>query len=110
MVHPRIPLQPALRTSHYQAFDYCITHKITLFEGDVQGEHKLAGCFMPETTGSGHCLADPHFVSAVDTYLKREADSMDVYVDNSTNATHIRRWRSECAQWCVMHRQHRSIR
>lgn len=41
---------PHFETSHYQAIDYCITHKITLFEGDAQGEHLLARCFLPETT------------------------------------------------------------
>ncbi len=68
-------------TCYYQAIDYCITHQIGLFEGGAQGEHKLARGFLPETTWSAHWLAEPRFASAVDAYLKREADSMDAYVD-----------------------------
>ena len=66
---------------YYQAIEYCIAHKIKIFEGGAQGEHKLARGFLPVTTNSVHWLAHPQFAQAVEDYLKQESDAIAGYVD-----------------------------
>ncbi|CAH1385690.1 GNAT family N-acetyltransferase [Candidatus Nitrotoga sp. M5] len=66
---------------YYQAIEFCIEHKITIFEGGAQGEHKLARGFLPVTTWSAHWLAHPQFSQAVEDYLKRETGNITQYVD-----------------------------
>jgi predicted N-acyltransferase len=68
-------------TCYYQAIEFCIANRIASFEGGAQGEHKVARGFLPVTTWSAHWLAHPRFSSAVEDYLRREADGIDHYVD-----------------------------
>ncbi len=58
---------------YYQGITYCIEHGIEIFEGGVQGEHKLARGLMPIKTYSNHWLADPQFSAAIADYLARES-------------------------------------
>ena len=66
---------------YYQAIEFCIERKISVFEGGAQGEHKLSRGFLPETTWSAHWLAHPRFSQAVDDFLKRETRGMNFYMD-----------------------------
>src|SRR5512139_2546345 len=68
-------------TCYYQAIDFCIRHRIALFEGGAQGEHKLARGFLPSTTWSAHWLAHPQYAKAVEEFLQREAGGIDQYMD-----------------------------
>ena len=36
---------------YYQAIEFCIEHRIALFEGGAQGEHKLSRGFLPTSPG-----------------------------------------------------------
>lgn len=66
---------------YYQAIEFCIEHKIKIFEGGAGGGHKLARGFLPVTTRSAHWLAHPQFTRAVEDYLKRETEAISGYVD-----------------------------
>lgn len=74
---------PALHfeTCYYQAIDYCITRRITTFEGGAQGEHKIARGLLPVETRSAHWLAHPEFSAAIEQYLARETIGMSGYMD-----------------------------
>ncbi len=58
---------------YYQGITYCIEQGIEVFEGGVQGEHKLARGLMPIKTYSNHWLAHPQFSAAVADYVARES-------------------------------------
>jgi predicted N-acyltransferase len=66
---------------YYQAIDYAIAHRLQLFEGGAQGEHKLFRGLLPVETHSAHWLAHPAFASAIEDYLKRESAGIARYVD-----------------------------
>jgi len=84
-----IEYHPALHfeTCYYQAIEFCITNKITLFEGGAQGEHKLARGFLPTTTWSAHWLAHPEFSNAVEDFLQREAGGVDQYIEELNDSS-----------------------
>jgi len=67
-------------TCYYQTIEFCIAHKIAVFEGGAQGEHKLARGFLPVPTYSAHWLVRPEFASAVARYLERESKGIDSYL------------------------------
>jgi len=66
---------------YYQAIEYAIAHRLRLFEGGAQGEHKLFRGLLPVETHSAHWLAHPSFSSAIEDYLKRETAGITRYVD-----------------------------
>jgi uncharacterized protein len=66
---------------YYQGIAYCIEQGIEVFEGGVQGEHKLARGLMPIKTYSNHWLAHPQFSTAIADYLARESVGVDRYMD-----------------------------
>jgi predicted N-acyltransferase len=78
-------------TCYYQAIEFCIAHRIPLFEGGAQGEHKLARGFLPVTTWSAHWLAHPRFFHAVEDFLAREAQDMARYVDELNESNPFKR-------------------
>ncbi len=57
---------------YYQAIEFCIERRISLFEGGAQGSHKLARGFMPVTTHSVHAIADPDFARAIGAFVLEE--------------------------------------
>lgn len=59
-------------TCYYQAIEFCIERRISLFEGGAQGSHKLARGFMPVTTHSMHVIADPDFARAIGAFVLDE--------------------------------------
>jgi len=68
-------------TCYYQALEFCIEQRISLFEGGAQGEHKLFRGLLPVETHSAHWLAHPAFADAIEDYLKREGAGIARYVD-----------------------------
>ena len=74
-------------TCYYQAIDFCIQNKITLFEGGAQGEHKLARGFLPSITWSAHWLAHAQFSKAVEEFLQRETGGVEQYRDELNDSS-----------------------
>ncbi|SEK29674.1 GNAT family N-acetyltransferase [Nitrosovibrio tenuis] len=78
-------------TCYYQAIEFCIAHRISLFEGGAQGEHKLARGFLPVRTWSAHWLAHPQLAAAIGNYLQTEAQHLDHYVDELNDSIPFRK-------------------
>jgi uncharacterized protein len=74
-------------TCYYQGIAYCIERGIGVFEGGVQGEHKLARGFMPVKTYSNHWLAHSQFSTAIGDYLARESAGVQRYMEELTDMT-----------------------
>ena len=74
-------------TCYYQGIEYCIEQGIDVFEGGVQGEHKLARGLMPIKTHSSHWLAHPQFSTAIADYLARESDGVQRYINELNDMT-----------------------
>jgi predicted N-acyltransferase len=70
-------------TCYYQGIEYCIRHGLRRFEPGTQGEHKITRGFVPAETLSAHWLAHPRFAAAVDDYLQREREQVDLYMDEA---------------------------
>jgi uncharacterized protein len=66
---------------YYQPIAFCIEKGLRIFEGGVQGEHKLARGLLPVKTYSAHLLADASFSTAVKDFLKREAKGVGRYIE-----------------------------
>ena len=74
-------------TAYYQAIEFCIQHKISVFEGGAQGEHKMARGFLPQKTYSAHALREPAFFDAVARFLQRETGGIEHYLDELNDRT-----------------------
>ena len=74
-------------TAYYQAIEFCINNKITIFEGGAQGEHKMARGFLPTKTYSAHYLAEPAFADAVAQFLRRETGGIVNYFNELDERT-----------------------
>jgi uncharacterized protein len=68
-------------TCYYQGIEYCIRERLERFEPGTQGEHKIARGFTPQPTWSCHWLRDADFHAAVGSFLAREAQHVDAYMD-----------------------------
>ncbi len=66
---------------YYQAIEYAIAHRLQVFEGGAQGEHKLFRGLLPVESLSAHWLAHPQFSRAIEDYLERERSGIARYVD-----------------------------
>ena len=66
---------------YYQGIDYCIERGLKFFDPGTQGEHKIARGFEPTRTTSAHWLEHPGFREAVASYLQRERDAVDEYIE-----------------------------
>jgi hypothetical protein len=75
---------------YYQAIEFCIEHRIGLFEGGAQGVHKLARGFLPVTTRSAHAIADPEFAHAIEAFVARERADVAHTVDELESASPFR--------------------
>jgi predicted N-acyltransferase len=72
-------------TCYYQGIDYCIEHKLSLFEPGAQGEHKISRGFLPILTWSAHWIEDVPFREAVSRFLANEHELMlDYHNEMST--------------------------
>ena len=68
-------------TCYYQGIEYCIREGLKLFDPGVQGEHKLARGFMPETSYSTHWVRHEGFADALSGYLASEREQVARYVE-----------------------------
>ena len=75
---------------YYQAIEFCIERRISLFEGGAQGVHKLARGFLPVTTRSAHAIADPDFARAIAAFVARERTALAQTVDELERASPFR--------------------
>lgn len=67
---------------YYQGIEYCIQHKLQLFEPGAQGEHKVPRGFIPTLTRSSHWLASPAFQQAVRQHTLYEQRSVADYMQS----------------------------
>jgi predicted N-acyltransferase len=67
---------------YYQPLQWCIEQSYHRFEGDAQGEHKMARALLPVKTTSAHWLAHPAFADAVARFLEREGHGINSYLDD----------------------------
>ena len=68
-------------TCYYQGIEYCIANGLQRFEPGTQGEHKISRGFEPVETWSAHWLSHPQFAAAVDSFIDRERDYTDDYIE-----------------------------
>ena len=77
-------------TCYYQSITFAIEHKLAVFEGGAQGEHKLARGLLPVTTNSAHWIADANFARAVGDFLQREQHGVAQYVNELNESSPFR--------------------
>lgn len=61
---------------YYQGIEYAIRHGLACFDAGVQGPHKLARGFDPQTTVSMHWIANPQFRAAIANWLQQERQAV----------------------------------
>lgn len=61
---------------YYRAIEYCIQHRLQLFDAGVQGGHRLLRGFEPELTESRHYFRDARFQRAISNYLDEERQAV----------------------------------
>ncbi|RVU81779.1 N-acetyltransferase [Leucothrix sargassi] len=64
---------------YYQGIEYCIHHKLQVFEPGAQGEHKIARGFIPTQTRSAHWLNNSPYQEAIAQYVNHEKVAIDEY-------------------------------
>ncbi len=74
-------------TCYYQAIEYCFSHGLSRFEAGAQGEHKLSRGFLPTPTYSLHWLRHPQFNRAVEEFLVRENQGLELAMNELTDHT-----------------------
>ncbi len=65
---------------YYQGIEYCIEHKLQVFEPGAQGEHKIARGFIPTLTRSSHWLNNSPFEPAILDYVGHEKEAITDYM------------------------------
>lgn len=75
---------------YYQTIDYAIRHGLQRVDAGAQGEHKIARGFNPVRTWSVHWIRDPSFRRAVADFCRREAQHIEAYVAQASDATAYR--------------------
>jgi predicted N-acyltransferase len=75
---------------YYQTIDYAIRHGLRRVDAGAQGEHKIARGFNPVRTWSVHWIRDPSFRRAVADFCRREAQHIEAYVAQTSDATAYR--------------------
>jgi len=76
---------------YYQTIEYCIRHGLKRLDAGVQGEHKISRGFRPVPTRSAHWLAHPEFRSAVEDFLGRERQYIEIYIRQLTEHSAYRK-------------------
>ncbi|HEX7048270.1 MAG TPA: GNAT family N-acetyltransferase [Gammaproteobacteria bacterium] len=67
---------------YYQGIAYCLENGLKRYDPGVQGEHKLARGFAPETCWSFHHFNHPGLESAVREALARETSMLEHYIED----------------------------
>jgi predicted N-acyltransferase len=57
---------------YYQGIDFCLKHKLKVFEAGAQGQHKIARGFKPIRTYSAHKIKHPAFKEAIENFIQSE--------------------------------------
>jgi predicted N-acyltransferase len=70
---------------YYQGIEFCIEHKIPLFNPGTQGEHKILRGFAPTLCYSNHKMREEAFDKAVDDFLQRETPHIIDYAEKSAS-------------------------
>ncbi|MDO9270061.1 MAG: GNAT family N-acetyltransferase [Methylobacter sp.] len=70
---------------YYQGLDYCIEHGLKRFDSGAQGEHKISRGFEPITTYSAHWIKDARFAKAIEHFLAREQQAMQIYKQDAAS-------------------------
>ncbi len=78
-------------TCYYQGIEYCIREGLTLFDPGVQGEHKLARGFRPETSFSTHWVRHQGFANSLSGYLASERRQVARYMEIAGEHTPFKR-------------------
>ena len=64
---------------YYRLIDYCIRHRLGVFDAGAQGEHKLMRGFLPVETRSAHWIRDSRFREAIGRFLDDERAALRRY-------------------------------
>lgn len=78
-------------TCYYQGIEYCIREGLALFDPGVQGEHKLARGFRPQTSFSTHWVRHEGFADALSGYLASEREQVARYAEIASEHTPFKR-------------------
>lgn len=65
---------------YYQGIEYCIKHKLQVFEPGAQGEHKIARGFIPTQTRSAHWLNQSPFEESIRQFVHHEQNAVNAYM------------------------------
>ena len=68
-------------TCYYQGIEYCIREGLKVFDPGVQGEHKLARGFSPESSYSTHWVRHAGFADALTGFLSDERKQVARYAE-----------------------------
>lgn len=68
---------------YYQGIEFCIEHKIPLFNPGTQGEHKIQRGFEPTLCYSNHWLANPEFNHAIQRFVSNERENIALYKEET---------------------------
>lgn len=63
---------------YYQAIEFAIERKLARVEAGAQGAHKLARGYLPTTTYSAHWIAHEGLSDAIEDYLQREREAVEM--------------------------------
>ncbi len=66
---------------YYQTIEYCISNGLTCLNAGAQGEHKVGRGFVPVKTVSAHYFPEQGFARAVNDFLRRERDAVELYMN-----------------------------
>lgn len=70
---------------YYQGLDYCLEHGLQRFDSGAQGEHKISRGFEPVSTYSAHWLKDARFAKAIEQFLAREQQAIQIYKQDAAS-------------------------
>lgn len=65
---------------YYQGIDYCLARGLARYDPGIQGEHKIARGFAPESAWSMHRFNHPGLENAVREALARETPMLQAYL------------------------------
>ncbi len=63
---------------YYQGIDFCLKHKIPVFEAGAQGEHKISRGFRPVTIYSAHQIKHEGFKEAIEQFIDTEKEHVEL--------------------------------
>ncbi|TQV87538.1 GNAT family N-acetyltransferase [Aliikangiella coralliicola] len=69
---------------YYQGIDYCINHRLSLFDAGAQGEHKIQRGFQPVKTYSNHFISHPLFSDAIKKFTSEELTHVNELIEQLT--------------------------